>query len=99
MANLWGQYQSKEKDVVGESASRYRVDVGLKSLLFDKRLSVAVEYQNLLASHTKSAIYYQDTIHLFDNIPYRVLKLSISFRFGKELKSTQNRFNINTDRF
>ena len=99
MANLWGQYQSKEKDVVGESASRYRVDVGLKSLLLDKRLSVAVEYQNLLASHTKSAIYYQGTIHLFDNIPYRVLKLSISFRFGKELKSTQNRFNINTDRF
>lgn len=50
MATLWGQYQSKEKDIVGESKSRYRVDLGLKYLLLNKRLSVGVECQNMLAS-------------------------------------------------
>lgn len=32
VANLWGQYQTKEKDVVGESTSRYRNRLRLKYL-------------------------------------------------------------------
>ena len=98
MATLWGQYQSKEKDIVGESLSRYRVDLGLKYLLLDKRLSIGMEYQNMLASHTKSLAYYRDAAYVSDSYPYRVVKLSVSYRFGKKLEIRQNRFGINTER-
>lgn len=98
MATLWGQYQSKEKDIVGESKSRYRVDLGLKYLLLNKRLSVGVEYQNMLASSAKSVIFNQDAIHTFKSSPYRVLKVSLSYRFGKELKIKQNAFGIGSER-
>lgn len=98
MATLWGQYQSKEKDIVGESLSRYRTDLGLKYLLFDKRLSIGMECQNLLASHTKSIVYDQDATYVFDSNPYRVLKLSLSYRFGKKLNIKQKGFGINTGR-
>lgn len=98
MATLWGQYQSKEKDIVGESKSRYRVDLGLKYLLLDKRLSVGVECQNMLASPAKSVIFNQDATHTFESFPYRVLKVSLSYRFGKNLKIRQSRFGIGSER-
>ena len=98
MATLWGQYQSKEKDIVGESKSRYRVDLGLKYLLLDKRLSVGVECQNMLASPAKSVIFNQDATHTFESSPYRVLKVSLSYRFGKNLKIRQSRFGIDSER-
>ena len=98
MATLWGQYQSKEKDIVGESKSRYRVDLGLKYLLLDKRLSVGVECQNMLASPAKSVIFNQDATHTFESSPYRVLKVSLSYRFGKNLKIRQSRFGIGSER-
>lgn len=98
MANLWGQYQAKERDVVGESSSRYRIDLGLKYLLFGKKLSVGVEYQNMLASHTKSIIKSNDITYIYDYKPYRVLKISISYQFGKKLNVRPKKFGINTNR-
>ena len=98
MANLWGQYQAKERDVVGESSSRYRIDLGLKYLLFGKKLSVGVEYQNMLASHTKSIIKSNDITYIYDYKPHRVLKISISYQFGKKLNVRPKKFGINTNR-
>ncbi len=98
VANLWGQYQAKEKDVVGESPSRYRVDFGLKYLLLDKKLSIGIEYQNMLASHAKSIVSSGETTYIYDGKPYRVLNLSVSYRLGKKLNITQKRIGINTDR-
>lgn len=98
MANLWGQYQAKERDVVGESSSRYRIDLGLKYLLFGKKLSVGVEYQNMLASHTKSIIKSNDITYIYDYKPYRVLKISISYQFGKKLNVRPKKFGINKNR-
>lgn len=98
MATLWGQYQSKEKDIVGESLSRYRVDLGLKYLLSDKRLALGIECQNMLASHAKSIINYQDITYVFDSNPYRVFKLSLSYRFGKKVTIKQKKFGINNER-
>ena len=56
VANLWGQYQTKEKDVVGESPERYRIDLGIKYFLFGKKLSIGLDCQNMLASHSKSIV-------------------------------------------
>lgn len=98
MANLWGQYQAKERDIVGESSSRYRIDFGLKYLLFAKKLSVGVEYQNMLASHTKSIIKSNDITYIYDYKPYRVLKISISYQFGKKLNVRPKKFGININR-
>lgn len=83
---------------MGESKSRYRVDLGLKYLLLDKRLSVGVECQNMLASPAKSVIFNQDATHTFESSPYRVLKVSLSYRFGKNLKIRQSRFGIGSER-
>ena len=98
MATLWGQYQSKEKDIAGETLSGYRVDLGLKYLLFDKRLALSIEYQNMLASHVKSIINYQGTTCVFDNNPYRLFKLSLSYHFGKKVTIKQKNFGINNKR-
>lgn len=98
MATLWGQYQSKEKDVVGESSSRYRVDLGLKWLVMGKRLSIGVEWQNLLASHTKSTVKSKDATYVFDSTPYRVVNLTVSYRFGKKLDVQKKKFGIDSDR-
>ncbi|WP_420187383.1 outer membrane beta-barrel protein [Bacteroides pyogenes] len=83
IANLWEQFQTKEKDVVGESLLRYRIDFGLKYLLFNKKLSIGIEYQNMLASHAKSIIKSKDITYIYDNKPYRVLNISISYQFGE----------------
>lgn len=98
MANLWGQYQAKERDIVGESPSRDRIDFGLKYFLFGKKLSVGIEYQNMLASHTKSIIKSNDITYIYDYKPYRVLKISISYQFGKKLNVHPKKFGINTNR-
>lgn len=98
MANLWGQYQAKERDIVGESPSRYRIDFGLKYFLFGKKLSVGIEYQNMLASHTKSIIKSNDITYIYNYKPYRVLKISISYQFGKKLNVHPKKFGINTNR-
>ncbi|WP_321479568.1 TonB-dependent receptor domain-containing protein [uncultured Bacteroides sp.] len=98
MATLWGQYQSKEKDVVGESSSRYRVDLGFKWLLMGKRLSIGVECQNLLASHAKSIVKSEDATYVFDRTPYRVANLTVSYRFGKKLNVQQKKFGIDSGR-
>lgn len=98
MANLWGQYQAKERDIVGESPSRYRIDFGLKYFLLGKKLSVGIEYQNMLASHTKSIIKSNDITYIYNYKPYRVLKISISYQFGKKLNVRPKKFGINTNR-
>ena len=59
---------------------------------------MGVEYQNMLASSAKSVIFNQDAIHTFKSSPYRVLKVSLSYRFGKELKIKQNAFGIGSER-
>lgn len=98
VANLWGQYQTKEKDVVGESASRYRMDFGLKYLLFNKKLSISIEYQNMLASHTKSIVKSNEATYVYDYNPYRVLNLSIAYQFGKKLNVRPKKFGISSNR-
>lgn len=98
IANLWGQYQTKEKDVVGESPARYRIDMGLRFLLFDKKLSIGSNYQNMLASHSKSIIKSEETAYIYDIKPYRVLKLSISYKFGKQINIDSRKYSINTNR-
>jgi hypothetical protein len=98
VANLWGQYQSKEKDVAGESPSRFRMDFGLKYLLFDKKLSIGIEYQNMISSHTKSIVKSNNATYIYDSKPYRVLNLSLSYRFGKKINVKQKDFGINTNR-
>ena len=96
--NLWGQYQSKEKDVVGETLSRYRIDCGLKYFLFNKKLSIGINYLNMLSSHTKSIVKSNNATYTYDNNPYRVLKLSISYQFGKKLNVRPKNFGISSDR-
>jgi outer membrane receptor protein involved in Fe transport len=98
VANLWGQYQSKEKDVAGESSSRYRIDFGLKYLLFNKKLSIGIEYQNMLASHTKSSIKSNGAIYTYNYNPYRVLNLTVSYQFGKKLNVHPKNFGISSNR-
>lgn len=98
IANLWGQYQTKEKDVVGESPVRYRVDLGLKFMLFDKKLLIGLDYQNMLTSHLKSIIRSEDATYIYDRMPYRVLKISISYKFGKQLNINPKKSSINTNR-
>lgn len=98
VANLWGQFQTKEKDATGESPSRYRIDFGLKYLLFKKKLSIGIEYQNMLASHAKSIIKSKDITYIYDYKPYRVLNISISYQFGKKLNVHPKKFGINTNR-
>lgn len=98
VANLWGQYQTKEKDVVGVSASRYRIDFGLKYLLFNKKLSIGIEYQNMLASHMKSNIKSNGATYIDNYYPYRVLNLSIAYQFGKKLNVHPKKFGISSNR-
>lgn len=96
--NLWGQYQSKEKDVVGETPSRYRIDCGLKYFLFDKKLSIGIDYLNMLSSHTKSIVKSNSATYAYDYNPYRFLKLSISYQFGKKLNVRPKNFGISSNR-
>ncbi len=98
LANIWGQYQSKEKDITGESPARYRVDASMKYLLCNKKLSIGITYQNMLASHSKSITYSGDVKYVYDYNPYRVLKLNISYKFGKQLNIKQKSFGIDTNR-
>ena len=98
VANLWGQYQTKEKDVVGESPERYRIDLGIKYFLFGKKLSIGLDCQNMLASHSKSIVKSGDATYIYDKMPYRVLNISLSYRFGKKHNITPKKFEINSDR-
>ena len=98
VANLWGQYQTKEKDVVGESPERYRIDLGIKYFLFGKKLSIGLDCQNMLASHSKSIVKTGDATYIYDKMPYRVLNISLSYRFGKKHNITPKKFEINSDR-
>ena len=99
VANLWGQYQTKEKDVVGESPERYRIDLGIKYFLFEKKLSIGFNWQNMLASHSKSIVKSGDATYIYDKMPYRILNISLSYRFGKKHNITPKKFGINSDRF
>lgn len=83
---------------MGESASRYRIDLGLKYLLFNKKLSIGIEYQNMLASHTKSIIKSNGATYIYNYNPYRVLNLSIAYHFGKKLNVSPKKFGISSDR-
>lgn len=98
VVNLWGQYQGKEKDVVGASAPRYRVDVALKYLLLNKRMSIGMEFQNMLSSHSKSTVEMNGASYTCDGKPYRVLNLSLSYRLGKTLNVKRKDFGIDTNR-
>lgn len=84
-SQIYGAISDKRKDVVGESPSRYRIDFGLKYLLCNKKLSIGIEYQNMLASHEKSIIKSNGITYIYDYKPYRVLNISISYQFGKKL--------------
>lgn len=96
--NLWGQYQSKEKDVAGESPSRYRIDCSLKYLLFNRKFSIGIDYQNMLSSHAKSIVKSNSATYIYDYNPYRVFKLSISYQFGKKLNVRPKKFGISSNR-
>lgn len=98
MANLWGQYQGKEKDVVGTTAPRYRVDAALKYLLLNKRMSIGIEFQNMLSSHSKSTVEINGASYTYNGTPYRVLNLSLSYRLGKTLNVKRKEFGIETNR-
>ena len=93
-----GAVSGKRERYRRESPSRYRIDFGLKYFLFGKKLSVGIEYQNMLASHTKSIIKSNDITYIYDYKPYRVLKISISYQFGKKLNVRPKKFGINTNR-
>lgn len=98
IANIWGQYQTKEKSAFGEYPARYRIDASLKCLLFNKKLSIGIEYQNLLSSHVKSIFYSNNSSIHNDRNPYRVLNLTLSYRFGKKLNIKRKEFGISTNR-
>lgn len=97
-ANIWGQYESKQKDVTGESPATYRMDIGLKYMLFHKKLSIGIAGQNLLASHSKSIVRSSATKYVYDYKPYRVFKLTLTYRFGKDLNMKSKHFGISNDR-
>lgn len=98
MANLWGQYQGRDKDALGKSSPRYRIDLAIKYLLLNKRLSIGVELQNMISSHFKSTVEMNGALYTYDSKPYRVLNLSLSYRFGKILNVKQKEFGISTNR-
>lgn len=98
IANLWGQYQTKEEDVGGMSPSRYRVDFGLKCLLCNKKLSIGVEVRNLLASTPQWIVVSDGTIYKKSFIPYRTFTITLSYRFGKKLNIEKKGFKIITVR-
>lgn len=97
-ANLWGQYQGRERDILGSTSSRYRVDLGIKYLLFNKRLSVGLEYQNMIASHIKSRVESNSNSSIYDFKPFRVVNITVSYRFGRSLGVRQKQFGIDNDR-
>lgn len=97
-ANLWGQYQGKERDILGSTSSRYRVDLGIKYLLFNKRLSVGLKYQNMIASHIKSRVESNSNSSIYDFKPFRVVNITVSYRFGRSLGVRQKQFGIDNDR-
>jgi len=98
MLNAWGQYQSKEKDVTGESASRYRIDMGLKCFLFGRKLSIGLDYQNLLSSHFKTIVKCGESSYKIDMRPYRVFNFSISYQIGKQINTRHKKAAIDTTR-
>lgn len=96
--NLWEQYQSKEEDALGESPSRYRVDLGVKCFLLSKKLSVSLEYQNLLSSHNKYIVQSGEATYEMDSEPYRVFNLTLSYLFGKSVNIQHKKIGIDTNR-
>lgn len=98
MLSVSGNYQSKEMDVAGEFPGRYRIDPGMKWLLLGKRLTVALECQNLLASHIKSVVRTNENTYTYDSKPYRVVRQTLSCRFGKKLNVRRGRFGIDSGR-
>lgn len=99
VANLWGQYQTKEKDVGGTSPSRYRVDLGFKCLLCQKRLSIGAEVRNLFASTPQWIVVSDGAVYKERFTPYRVFTITLSYRFGKRLDVETKDFKIDSDRF
>lgn len=98
MANLWGQYQGKQKDVTGMGDPMFRADLAVKCLLFDKRLSVGLEFQNMLASHARTTVEADGASYTYHGKPYRVFNISLSYRFGKVLNTKKRSFGINSNR-
>ena len=53
---------------------------------------------NMIASHTDYRVDAETSSYLFDWSPFRVLNLSVSYRFGKRINMKHNKFGINTER-
>lgn len=98
MANVWGQFQGKERDVVGRSPESFRMDMGLKYLLFDKKLSIGLEYMNIISTSPKSVIETASAKYTYSIKPYKVLNITVSYRFGSKLNIQQKKFGINDSR-
>lgn len=98
MANVWAQYQSKEKDVTGEYPGRFRMDAGIKWLLFKKKLAIGLEYRNLVASHSKTIYNTENAVYTYDSTPFRAVYLNLSYRFGKKLNMQKRSFGIDSNR-
>lgn len=98
VANLWGQYQSAEKDVAGESAARYRIDLGVKWSIFKKMLTVGLECQNMIASHNRTIVNGNATTVTHEWPPYRVLNFSVALRFGKNTDVRQRKADFGSGR-
>lgn len=84
VANVWGQYQGSERDVAGESAARYRVDIGVKWTLASGRLSLALECRNMLASRPLTVSRSAASSVTRRSPAPRIIVASLTVRFGKK---------------
>lgn len=67
-------------------------------MLYGKRLAIGLSCQNMISSHTDYRVEAETSSYLFDWSSFRVLNLSVSYRFGKRINMKHNKFGINTER-
>ncbi len=82
---LSGQFQTAERTADKYVKNRYRINVGIKYITFNKQLTLGAMIQNLISSDTKR-ITYSNGLQLdqTDEV-YRIFRISATYTFGAKL--------------
>lgn len=83
-AQFTGNYSAPELEPQGMESASYSIDLGVRQMFFDRKLSVNVMVRDLLNSRRRSETswgegFYQRTEDTFSN---RMLGLTITYNFG-----------------
>lgn len=91
-------YVTKGVDNLDENTSSNQLNIGLKKLFFDKKMTVSLYASDIFRSNsTKYTTYSNGIKNSFKNYyDERFLRLSVVYRFGKKIQRN-NRNNKNTE--